>query len=522
MKAVILCRVSSKEQEETGYSLDSQKKLLTEYADKNAFKILKVYSISESASGKKLRKTFNEVLQFASKNNINSIFCEKIDRLTRNLKDAAIVDDWVKESPARSVHFVKENFILNTQTKAHDNLVWDMKVAIARFYANNLSEEVKKGQKEKIAQGWLPIRPPLGYKSTGEKGHITQIIDEAKAPRIIKMYELYSTGNYSLEALTKIMKEDGLRGDKNQPVSKTTLHRLLSNHFYYGKNEWMGKLYDGKQEPLVTKELFDMVQQKLSAKFGGHPRYRKHFPVFKAKIKCKGCGGIISWESQKGHWYGHCNHYRDCTQKKWVKQYEVEEQLFPILAAISPAGKNILKVLHGVLEDGHSDEVNYNTNKREEFNKIIRTADQRIEGAYKDKLDGGMPPMLCEKIIKESTGEKEEAIASLAKLTESRYTYYQAAIFMHELALNTIKIYENENATTEERRLLLSKIFSNLYLDEGKLEVKFTPGAEFLAKWAPTPKNIFEPVILQDKTDLLGSVCTTKRGRRDLNPRAPP
>ena len=102
------------------------------------------------------------MLKYARKNNINIILCEKIDRLTRNLKGAATISDWIQESDKKEVHFVKENFIVNKNTKAHENFVWDMKVAVARFYTNNLSEEVRKGQKEKIAQGWLPTKPPVG------------------------------------------------------------------------------------------------------------------------------------------------------------------------------------------------------------------------------------------------------------------------------------------------------------------------------------------------------------------------
>lgn len=521
MKAIIFCRVSSREQEETGYSLPSQEKLLTEYAGKNQFKIMKVYSISESASGKQLRKTFNEVLQFATKNRTNIILCEKIDRLTRNLKDAATVDDWVKEDPSRSVHFVKENFILNRQTRAHDNLVWDMKVAIARFYANNLSEEVKKGQKEKLAQGWLPTKSPLGYKATGERRRLIHVIDEEKAPLIKKMFELYATGNYSLGALTKIMKKEGLRGDKNQPVCKSTMHRLLSNHFYFGKNEWMGGLYDGKQEPLIPKDLYDLVQRRLSAKFGGQPMYTKHEYIFKAKIRCEECNGVITWECQKGHLYGHCNHHRPCSQKIWVKQHEVEEQLFTFIDQMASIGKNVLDVLEMALKESHSGEIDYNNNRREEINKIIRIAEQRIEGAYRDKLDGRMPVDLCEKLIKKSTEEKEDAINSLAKLNEDRFIYYQAGISIHELATKAKEIYENEKITIENKRLLLSEIFSNLTLNEGKIGVNYTFGFEFLLNWMPKLKTNFEPSkigLFTNKTDDFSSVCPVVRGQGDLNP----
>ncbi|MBI5151845.1 MAG: recombinase family protein, partial [Candidatus Pacebacteria bacterium] len=218
IKAIVYCRVSSKEQEDTGYSLDAQEKLLTEYGSKNKYTIEKTHRISESASGKYVREKFNQVLEFANKNKIDIILCEKIDRLTRNLKDAATIDDWVKENPNRAVHFVKENFVLNQNTKAHENFIWDMKVAVARFYTNNLSEEVHKGQNEKLAQGWIPMKAKYGYKTVGEKGHKIHILDEViekdgqkiitgNALHIKNMFEWYATRDYSIARVEKELYE---------------------------------------------------------------------------------------------------------------------------------------------------------------------------------------------------------------------------------------------------------------------------------------------------------------------------
>lgn len=525
-KAIISCRVSSREQEESGYSLDAQEKLLTDYAAKNNFAVAKIYRISESASGKAVRKTFIEILQFSRKNKIDVILCEKIDRLTRNLKDAAIVDDWVKEAPERSVHFVKENFILNHQTKAHDNFVWDMKVAVARFYTNNLSEEVKKGQKEKLAQGWSPQgEPPLGYKITGEKGHKIHILDEERAPLVKKLFELYSTRNYSLSALTEIIKKEGLRTKKNKPLSRTRIHKLLSSPFYYGYILWKGNLYKGNQEPLINKALFDEVQKQLSYKFGGKPKYSKHLYVFSSKIKCAECGGTVTWELQKGQLYGHCNHYKNCSQKISIKQNGVEEQIFPYFDGVEPKDQKILDWLNAALKEGHSNEIDYNTNKRESLNNIVRLADQRVEGAYRDKLDGVMPVGLCEKIIKESTKEKQNAIDSLSSLAKDRAAYYQAGYSIHELSMHAKEIYESKKASPEAKRLLLSQIFSNLSLNEGKIGTNYTFGFEFLVKWVPELNNTFElakTANFETKTDAEASVCTVVRGQGDLNPRSPP
>lgn len=170
MKSILLCRVSSKEQEETGYSLPAQEKLLKEYANKKLLVFEKVFSISESASGKKQRETFLEMIRYVKENNIKIIICEKVDRLTRNLKDAVSINDWINEDSERQVHFIKENFVLSRDSRSNEKFIWNIKVSVAQYYIDNLSEEVRKGQKEKIAQGWLPTKPPLGYKTIGEKG----------------------------------------------------------------------------------------------------------------------------------------------------------------------------------------------------------------------------------------------------------------------------------------------------------------------------------------------------------------
>lgn len=490
-KCLIYARVSSKEQEETGYSLDAQEKLLKDYAEKNEFEVKKVFRVSESASGRQIRKTFNELLSYADKNKVPIILCEKIDRLTRNLKDAASISDWINEDANRGIHFVKESSIVNKNTRAHENLVWDMKVAIARFYTGNLSEEVKKGQKEKIAQGWLPTKPLLGYKTIGDKGHKIHVIDEEKAPLIKKMFEEYSSGNYSLNALVDLMYKEGLRNRENRKIIKSRMHKYLSDPFYWGKIKWNGEIYNGQQEPLITKELFEAVQKKLSRKVG-NPQYKTHLPVFKAKINCEECGGLITWETQKGHWYGHCNHYKKCTQKVYMRQEQVESQLFPLLKNVAPKNNRVLEWLIKALKESHKDEIEYNFQKRESFNRIVRTADRRIEAAYKDKLDGKMPAPLCEKVMKDTIKEKEEAIEGLNTLSKSRTAYYEAGFAIHELALKSINIYNSPKAKAEDKRMLLSYAFSNLSLNANKISPKYTPAFEFMAEWMPKLNYTFE------------------------------
>ena len=153
MKAVLFCRVSSKDQEETGYSLPAQEKYLSDFAQKQNLFIDKVFAVSESASGRKQRKIFNEMILYINKNNISAIVVETTDRLTRNFKDVPTIDKWLLDNENHHIYLAKEGCILEKNSRSHEWFMWRVKVATAEYYVRLLSENVKKGQKEKIAQG---------------------------------------------------------------------------------------------------------------------------------------------------------------------------------------------------------------------------------------------------------------------------------------------------------------------------------------------------------------------------------
>ncbi len=141
MKSVLLCRVSSKEQEETGYSLPAQEKLLNSYADRQNFKVAKVFSITESASGKKQREIFDNMMAYVKKEGIKIIICEKVDRLTRNFKDAVDIDEWLDKDEERQVHLVKDSLVLHKNSRSQEKLNWGIRILFAKNYIDNLSED---------------------------------------------------------------------------------------------------------------------------------------------------------------------------------------------------------------------------------------------------------------------------------------------------------------------------------------------------------------------------------------------
>lgn len=484
-RCILYCRVSSKEQEEKGYSLEAQEKLLCGYAERNGLVISKTFKISESASGKLIRKTFNEMLRYIKKGKINIILCEKIDRLTRNLKDGAVISDWISSDPLKEVHFVKENFIVSQNTKAHENLVWDMKVAIARFYTNNLSEEVKKGQKAKIEAGWLPSGYKLGYKVIGEKGHKIYVLDEKISPYIKKIFELYNSGNYTIKRLVETIDKEGLRNKNNNRVNKSTLHRLLGDPFYCGYIIWNGEEYEGKHKRIVSESLFNEVQDKLKRKYKAG-QLKKHYHVFKGMVKCAECGCLVSWETQKGHDYGRCKGYKPCSRTGYIRQEVIEERLDEMMRKIKPRDKVVLDWINKVLKEKHQDKKDYTQNTRESLNLALKKMENRLDRIYEDKLDEIISVEYYKMKLKEFTKKKKEVLDEIGKLEKRVNNYYEIGIEIHELAFTALEKFHSRKATFDNKRTLINRIFCDIELNSDKtLNIKYTPAFEFLSEWIP-------------------------------------
>src|SRR5579871_5115917 len=198
--AVLYARVSSKDQED-GFSIPAQMKLLREYALKQGFKIIREFVDVETAKCAG-RKEFGEMVKFFEKNpKCRVVIVEKTDRLYRNFRDCVTLEDLEVE-----IHLPKEGQVIGKESKSQAKLVHGIQLVIARNYIENLREEVKKGMREKAAQGIYPSRPPLGYRNN--KLLRTIEVDPDNAPIAQRMFELYATGSYSLATLRLFLKAE--------------------------------------------------------------------------------------------------------------------------------------------------------------------------------------------------------------------------------------------------------------------------------------------------------------------------
>ena len=515
--AITLARVSTKEQEEEGYSVDAQTEYLEKYCATKSLRVEKRFKIAETASKPEMRKEFQGLLDYLARHKIKNLVVEKVDRLTRNSKSAITIDDWLDEDPERKLHLPKNGLILHKLSTSQDRFMWDIYVAVAKQYANNLREEVRKGVSEKLRQGWYPgTRPPIGYLHTGDKGHKVQIIDKATAPLVKLAFELYDTGNYSVLTLSEELKNQGLLSKSGKALSKSYVHYMLRDKFYIGIMTWTGKEYAGNYDPIINEDLFERVQARLGS--GTAPRVEKHFTLLKGKTKCEICGGCVSWYQQKGYWYGECKSNKPCTARGCARQDVIEDELanyFNQLIAPSPA---IIAWVKKELRETHTLEIEQHQAAFNKLTNSYRRLDAQIKVLYEDRLDGRISPSVYDAKVHEKTAERDQISKSLDKLSANNTDYIEKGIKILEITQNAAQIFKDKSVY--DQRILLGDIFSNITLNGKHMKVVWREEAEIVRKAVEKTKRlekILEPSSDPSNLNLTEATRSIWLGRPDSN-----
>lgn len=260
MKAIILARVSSKEQEE-GQSIPAQVRRLTEYADKHQLEVIKVFQITESST-KESRKEFEKIIELISKSKeCVALIADTVDRVQRSFKESIFIEKLLREGKME-MHFLRDRLILDKNSNSTDIMRWDMSVMFAKSYVLQLSDNVKRSLEQARKEGVRAGLAPLGYLNvTDKQGKKDVIPDPDQCLLIVKMFELYVTGNFSYRKITKKMKEMGLKNKQGQSVGLSKIADALKDTFYYGMMKSKGELFPHRHEPIISYDLFQRAQE---------------------------------------------------------------------------------------------------------------------------------------------------------------------------------------------------------------------------------------------------------------------
>lgn len=469
--AVILTRVSSKRQEDEGYSLPAQKKLLNRYALDKGLTPIRTFEIAESASKSIQRRIFKEALRYIEDNQVKHLIIEKVDRHVRNLQDAVETHDWLMADDAKRVHFVKDSLVMHKNSRSQEWLNWGIRVVMAKNYIDNLREEAMKGWAEKLAQGWLPSVPPPGYMTVTVDGKRIHVPDPKTKPLMRRVFEAYLEPSQSIASTADSMKAMGLTTRKGRPYYKSQVQRILTNPFYIGINHFDGKDYPGAQETFISKELFDKVQTKMRRKLP--TRYRQHNPVLKNLIHCSNCDGLVTWQLQKGHYYGTCQRSSEvCKGRKLLRQDKIEAEIMTMLKQLVSPSEEVITWVAAAMQERHQDSIETNDQLAVSIQAQVDRLTRMDTNLYDDKLAGEILAERYEQKHSELMAEKAQLEERLSRIDQTLGILLEKKLVLLELSQKASELYPKK--TPEQKRTIITKLFNKLSYDNGVVSVSYT------------------------------------------------
>src|SRR3989344_2700890 len=205
----------------------------------------------------------------------------------------------------------------------------------AKYYTDNLRENILRGIRQKIRRGELSAKAPLGYFNEPRLRTIEP--DKKTFNKVKEVLRAFATSEYTLTKIQSKMFSLGLvgaRSGKKMPLS--SVEHILKNPFYYGHFLYRGELHQGSHKPMITKKLFDQIQQAL--KDNGKPRKKrkeKKELLFLNFARCGECGYCITADrkikkSGREYVYYFCTRkskIQKCQQHRFLREENFSEQV---------------------------------------------------------------------------------------------------------------------------------------------------------------------------------------------------
>jgi site-specific DNA recombinase len=453
-KVVTYIRVSTEEQAKHGHSIETQRQLLDDYAKGHDLQIVRTFEETHSAH-KPGRPEFAAMLTYIRKRkDIDAVLCYKLDRLARNLRDYSVLE----EMEGMSIISVTEAL----PGGASGRFVATIHAAVSRLYSDQLGERVKHAAMTKVGNGGWPGQAPLGYLNNTDRKIL--ILDPETAPVIKLIFETYARGNISLSLLVKKIKDLGLRTRSGSVLYKGPLHHILKNPMYCGMIRWEGNLYQGSHEPLVSKALFNAVQDRLRSK--SSPQTKRSF-AYRGLMTCGYCGcDITASLIKKKYTYYHCTRSKGHCPQKYVREERISELFIPIITNVSLDRNLIRQLRKGVADEGQR--------RKEEASALNRVLKQKQaslreirDRGYEDKLTGNISEKRWLEMERRWSDQEEALLNQMLDLDVRNGPAQDEAEATFKLLNRASDLYQKQSHS--DRGRLLKTLTSNSTLKDGYL-----------------------------------------------------
>ena len=453
----IYVRVSTDEQRDNGYSIDSQLRMIKEYCEKNNYTIIDIYNDAGYSGKDLMRPNMQRLLKDIKSKKIDTLVAIKVDRLTRNNYDGFWLLNYCEEHDVKIV-LILEPYDVST---ANGEMIFGMNLVFGQRERKEIGARTKRAMEQMAIEKIHPAQAPYGYIRNKETGHLE--IDYVEAEVVKEIFELYKK-YHSSRTIAKILKNNNAYLKKGK-WTNDRVYKILCNEIYIGIFAY-GKYKRKKEdilyvkdycEPIISNELWK--QTRIVLERNKNPNYGTHIHLFSGIVRCPDCNKIMASTMSYKHsgkpnqiTYYHltCKNSNCKSKGKHYNEDKIEEKL-----------TRVLNELTRYMYDIDNEILVSNSTKTKDI-KDIEKAIEKLKTQEKRLID----LYLDSNINVESINQKNEIIKKeIDKLTNKKNSidpnddYKEYSI---ELLKKLDKIEKKNDKFIFKNPLAFSYIFSSL------------------------------------------------------------
>ena len=401
------------------------------------------------------RPIFNAMVERIERGEANGIVCWHPDRLARNSVDGGRIIYLLDCGHLQTLKFPTFWADNTSQGKFMLNIAFGQ----SKYYVDNLSENTKRGLRQKVRRGEYPSLAPVGYLNDPRNKSV--VVDKKRASLIRKAFELYAQDNSRLEDISDFLAQQGITSRDNKNLKRDRISFILSNPFYVGLFRYAGEIHEGKHQPVVSKKIFDKVQEILKQRGRPHHKTKNEPQAFCGLLKCGGCGMDVTAEykvKRQKNGNEHYYVYYHCTRKNkavkckepCIRQESLDQQISSLLQKFSLRedwAEDLLKMLEKDKSETAQSSAAF---VQENRNKVVE-----IQTKLQRLLDGYLEQDIDREVYRE---EKAKLLSDKKSLEEQTTNFEQKRTGWIEPMAEWIKEARNLPKIARESNLFAKKV----------------------------------------------------------------
>ncbi len=496
----IYTRKSTDTEDRQVRSIADQLAELRELAKKEQLEIVDVFVEKQTAKIPG-RPIFNDMLARIEKGEASGILAWHPDRLARNSVDGGKIIYLVDTEKITGLKFPTFWFDPTPQGKFMLSIAFSQ----SKYYIDNLSENIKRGHRNKVKDGIWPQMAPLGYVNMKGTGIV---VNKEISPLIRKAFEAYATGNFTLRQLRDRFNALRLGTRTGRALAVSNYQKMLKNPIYTGLMRFNGEIHEGKHEPIITKKLFDEVQEVMARKSKPKTPTLKPY-IYRGLFRCGECGCFITTETQKGYNYLRCTKRKVPCSQRYVREDAITLQINEEIQKVSLCSSWAEKCI-AILEQEKTEKAQTESSFAQKVRNELVACDEKLDKLLDLHLDGGLSQ-------DEYAAKKQKLILAKKDLEERLTAFEQKGPKRFERMIAFIKELNHAETTAlhknpVEGRDFLKKMSSNPRIAGMRL------GLEIKNPWNLTAE-FNSSAHCADTISDKNALSTLIRRVRDSNPR---